>query len=145
MRAALDDVASDDGTGECIPVVDRPLVPPGGRADHDRGICDTPADHHVCASLQRGSDTPPAHVRIGRDRIASQRCTRVQMAELWPQVVDAIHQVIAVDVGHANFEPQHGCDLAHFVGAARRVEAAGVRDDLDAPLDACRKHLFHLA
>ena len=35
-------------------------------------------------------------------------------------------------------------DLADPVGAAGRIEASGVADDLDPALDACRQHLFHL-
>ena len=67
------------------------------------------------------------------------------MAELRAQIVDAVHQVVAIDVRHLHVEPQPGGDLAYLIGAAGRVQAARIGDHLNAALDACGEHLFHLA
>src|SRR3546814_11927158 len=65
---AWDDVAGHDGTVEPVPVVALPPVPPGGRADDQRGVCHASGDDDVGARTQRFGDTPAAEVGIGRDR-----------------------------------------------------------------------------
>ena len=71
--------------------------------------------------------------------VAGERCAGVEVGQLRAQSVDAVHQVVAFDVGDVDVEPQSVGDLAHLVGAARRVQPTGVGDHLDAPLDARRR------
>ena len=61
-----------------------------------------------------------------------------------PQPVDAIEQVVALDVGDAHVDAEPVGDVAHPLGAAGRVEPAGVADDLDATIDARAEDLLHL-
>jgi hypothetical protein len=60
------------------------------------------------------------------------------------EAVDAVEDVVALDVGDVDVEAEAGAEITHLPGAAGRVEPAGVGDHLDAPVDAGAEHLLHL-
>jgi hypothetical protein len=67
LRAALDDVAGDDATGESVPVVAGPAVVPRRRAAHHGGVGGAPGHDDVRAAAQRLDDAPAAQVGVGAD------------------------------------------------------------------------------
>ena len=95
------------------------------------------------ASSARG-DAPAAEVGVGAHRVGGQRRAGVEVVEVRAQPVDAVEQVVALDVGDAHVDAEPVGDVAHPLGAAGRVEPAGVGDDLDATLDARAEDLLHL-
>ncbi len=150
LRAALDHVTGDDGTGQGVPVGLRPPVVPGGRPHHQRGIGHSRADHHVGTRSERLDDGPGTEIGVGRDHLA--RCfvkvvCGVQVGQGVAgrgQLVDAGEEVVAFDVGHRHRKPQAFGQETDLVGQSRRIEAAGVGHHLDAAVDAGAEHLLHL-
>jgi hypothetical protein len=119
-------------------------VPPGGGAFDECGVGDPTAHHHVGAGVERGGDAPATEVGVRADRLTGERRARVEVIEVRAQVVDAPHQVVALDVCDLHREAELGGDLAHLLGAAGGVQAARIGDHLDATLDARGQHLLHL-
>src|SRR4051812_24497933 len=62
LGAALQDVPGDEGTGQRVPVVTGPAVPPRRRADDERSVGDPTGQHHLRAGVEGRSDTPAAEV-----------------------------------------------------------------------------------
>jgi hypothetical protein len=60
------------------------------------------------------------------------------------QVPDPGQEVVALDVGHGHRQPEAVGQLAYLVRQAARVEATGVGDHLDVPVDAGAQDLLHL-
>ena len=137
-------MARNHRAGEAIPVVRGPIPPPCSGPHHERSIGDPRAHHHIGPGSERGSDTPATEVGVGRDRRAQQRRAGVEVRELRAQPIDTAHQVVALHMGHVHREAELGGDLAHSLGATRRIQPTGIGDHLDAAVDAGTEHLFHL-
>ena len=118
LGAALDDVSGGDGTGEAVPVRRRPIPPPRRRADDQRGVGHPRAHHDVSALGERTGDPPAAEVGVGGDRIGRQRRTGVDVGEVRPEVVDAIHEVVALDVGDGDDDAEA---IRHLADPCRRT------------------------
>ena len=56
----------------------------------------------------------PAEVGVGADRVGGQRRAGVEVVEVRAQAVDAVHQVVALDVGDAHGEAEALGDLPHL-------------------------------
>ena len=105
LGAALDDVACYHGAGQGVPVVAGPAVVPGRRAAHHRGVGGPTGDDDVGAPLQGLDDPPAAEVGVGADEgvLVHQGRSGVHVSQVHPgshQVVEAVQQVVAVDIGH---------------------------------------------
>ena len=150
LRTALDDVPGGDRAGQGVPVVAAPAVPPGGGPGDQARVGDPGADHHVRAGLQGRGDAPAAEVGVGGDHgqvRLGQRDPGVGVDEIVArglQVAEDRDQVVAGEVGDACVQAEPAGEFRELHGQARRVEAAGVGDDLDAPLQAGAEHVLHL-
>src|SRR6185437_9666122 len=150
LRAALDDVPGGDRSGQGVPVVVAPVVPPGGGPGDQARVGDPGADHHVGAGLERRGDAPAAEVGVGGDHGQvrfGQRQPGVEVGKLVArplEVAEGRDQVVAGDPGDAGVQAQPGGELGDLCGQAPGVEAAGVGDDLDAAVQAGAQDVFQL-
>ncbi len=150
LGPALQDVAGHHRPGQAVPVVGGPAEVPGGRADDQGGVGHPPGDDHVGAGLQRGHDAPGAQVGVGRDRRhpgLGQPRPGVEVGQRLPrrlELVEAAEQVVALDVGHADGQPQPSGQGPQLGGQPGRVEPAGVGHHLDALVDGQAEALLHL-
>ena len=69
LGAALDDVPGRHRAGQDVPVVDRPVVVPGGGTADHRRVGDSPGHHDVGAAAQGLGDSPAAQVGVGGDEL----------------------------------------------------------------------------
>ena len=149
LRAALDDVTSDNATREGVEVVSAPLVMPGRRTANERRVGDATGDDDVGTHRQRLGNAKAAQVGVGRDesRDVTDWFTGFEVCQIDAsslQFFQAPHEVVAVDVRDHGRETERGGDLGDGLGAALGVEASGIGDDLDASLQAGAHDLFHL-
>ena len=150
LGPALQDVAGHHRPGQAVPVVGGPAEMPGGRADDQGGVGHPPADDHVGAGVQRGHDAPGAQVGVGRHRRhpgLGQPSPGVEVGQRLPrrlELVEAAEQVVALDVGHADGQPQPPGQGPQLGGQPGRVEPAGVGHHLDALVDGQAEALLHL-
>ena len=113
--------------------VGRPAVVGDRGADDEGGVGDPAGDHDVGALAQGGGDAEAAEVGVGGERAVE------------AEVGGAAPQVVALDVGDRGVEAEAAGDLAQPVGQPGRVEAAGVADDRDAPLERQAEAVLELA
>jgi hypothetical protein len=133
LRAALDQVAGQAAWRQLVQVVGFPVEAGDQRRQRHRAVDAAAGDDDVGAGGQRRGDREGAEVgvgahHLGREGGAGEHLGRARGAH----GLDLRHQVVA----------QHGGDLqVHALGlrrshqrvaAGRRVDAAGVGDDLDA-------------
>ena len=99
---------------------------------------------------ERLDDGPCTEVGVGRHHGARglvQQPAGVEVGQRVPaaaQLAEPGEEVVALHVGHRHRQPEPVGQLADLVGQARRVEASGVGDHLDAPVDARAEDLLHL-
>ena len=120
------------GARQGVVVGSRPAEVGGCRADDDRGIGDAPRDDDVGSGVQAIDDAPRAEVGVGREG-----CAEAQLS-------GASYQVIALDVGDVDVEPEPLGQVPHCGGESRGVEAARVADDLDAAFEGKTHALLEL-
>ena len=151
LRAALDHVPGHAGAGQSVPVVSGPAVHvQAAGADHDRGIGHPAGDHDVDSGAERLDDAPAAEVGVGGDRggaTVSERFAGVEVGQRvsgGDELVEPAQQVVAGDHADAGGQAEPVRHLRHRLGAAGRVEPAGVGDDLDAAFEAGAHDLLHL-
>ena len=150
LRAALDDVTGDHRSGERVPVGALPLEPPRRRADDQRRVGDARTDHDVGTALERRGDAEAAEVGVGahhRRLQVGERRALVEMDEALArrlQRVEPRHEIVALDVRDDRAQAELLVHRPRRRRAARRIEPAGVHHDLDAALQAARRHLLEL-
>ena len=139
LGAALEDVAGGDRSGQLVPLVPPPAVPPGGRPGDHGGVRHAAGDHDVRAFVQRRSDPPPAQVGVDREQVrrrTQQPVAGVHIGQPAPdeQLFGLVGQVVAGDVGDPQPEAPLDRGGPDRLGHPGGVEEAGVGDDLDAPV-----------
>src|SRR5207244_2486320 len=85
LRAALDDVAGHDCSGQAVPVVTRPSKVPGSWANDERSVADTRTDDDVRSGVERLDNAPCAEIRVrghGINAGLGKRAAGVEVAEL---------------------------------------------------------------
>ncbi len=148
LAAALDQVARDDGAGEGVPVAALPAVVPGGGAADDRRIRRAAGHDDVGTALEGVDDAEATEIGVGREVAARilDRVSGLEMAELAArdEVREAWHQIVAAHERDLRREAEARRDLVELAGAALGIETPGIRDDLDAPLEAGPHDLLEL-
>ncbi len=133
LRAALEDVPGDRGAGQGV-VRRRCPAEVRDRRPDDQGCVGDPSGHnHVGASRQRRRDTEATQVGMGR------QCSREA------QLRSPGAQVVALDVGDRDVDPQAPGDLAHPLGEPGGVEPARVGHDPDPLLEGEAEAVLELA
>ena len=123
--------------GERVVVVSGPSPPPRGGADDQRRVGDAAGDDDVGAVLEGAGDAEPAEVGVGGQRPVGPGRQRLAAGEMpqrvtgWRQRIEAVEDIVAVDVGDAQLVAAAGGQLAGCGGEAGRVESAGVDDEPD--------------
>ncbi len=121
LRAAFDEMSCDQCSGELVPGVPGPTVPPCGRADRQRSIGHPAADHDAGPAAQGPCDPPPAQVgvrRCGDEPVVGEA-----------QIDHPVGHVIAADrrdVETVARLARHGSDRR---GQTRWIETTGVDHD----------------
>ena len=152
LGAALDDVAGHDAGGEPVPVVGRPAELVDHRRQGHAGVGHPAGDDHVGAHLQRLHHRGGAEVDVGREHVGplvGQGPAGVHVGQRLAgglEVVEAVEDVVAED--DADPDPVANAELVGQLLdgrlARQGVHAAGVGDDLDAPLGAGGQHVAQL-
>ncbi len=132
LRPALDHVSGHDRARERVVVVGGPAEVGGGRADHHGGVGDPSGDDDVRARPQALGDPERAEVGVGGQRVGK------------TQFVGAAGEVVPVDMGDRDVQPQPVGQLAQRVGEARRVQSARVGHHGDPRVDGRAEALLHL-
>lgn len=140
LGSAFDHVSRHHRTGEHVPVVPGPVVPPRRRSQHQGRVGDSAGHHDVGTCLERGGDAPTAQVGVGGRGGGSQRgkgLARVEVSEL--HVSRGLHlgqrspEVVTFDDCDRGMHSLLGRGRQQAFAEASRVETSGVGHHLDTP------------
>lgn len=127
---------------ERVVVVPAPVIPPCGGANDRRCISASPRDDDIGTGAKCSDDASGANVRVCArwlERPAVKTTAAVlEMVEVLtgsPQLVEAVNDVVALDVGNLEigqaFVPE---EAGHFLRQPTRVERTGVGQNLGTGL-----------
>ena len=137
-----------DGSRESVKIVASPLIVPGRRSAHQRGVGDSPSDHDVRARGQglHNSEASKVGVRRNKGREVVDRFARLEVGERPGvlKIAQASEKIVAVDVGDFWRKSESIRQVTKGVRARFGVESPSVRNDLDAPIETGTHDLFHL-
>ena len=143
-------MAGDHGAGQSVPVVSRPVERPRGGADDDRCIGNPGADHNIGSVAECLDDAPGAEVDVGGDRRythVAQRGAGIEVAQVEAvaePAVDAVGDIVTLDVGDLRVQAKALGELGQSLSHPSRIQAAGVGDNLDAPVQTGTEYVLHL-